>query len=152
MIHKRKNKEASCDVHKAIRRLDVYIGFIVDIYSATELDEDIWLTKTQKQFFIATAINVIRGNLNPVSPESIQIYKKYFKKSTTKGIIRDYINKISKKNWINYDKGRKVIDIPEIFKPINEKEDMIDFNIRLSYEDLDGNIMVKVHEPSYEGE
>lgn len=117
--------------------IDVYIRIIIDIYSSSEIARRFWLTDREKEFYIATIIHILNGHLNPISEESMQIYKKYFNKNTDKAKISDYINRIRKKSWLKYNKRTKVVEVPPIFHGIELDGDSIRFNLNFSYEQVD---------------
>lgn len=133
MIINRKQNKAKAESFKRYTNLLVYIRKMLDIYSACEVASSYWLTDREKDFFVVTVINYLNGDVNPKSDESLQRYKKYFNPKTDKYRISDYLNKISNKNWIKYNKQNKTVDIPLIFKEINLDEDMTDIIVRVLY-------------------
>ena len=130
----RKGDKSSVKNHESMKDIRVYLGRLIDLYSAASIKKDLWLTDTEKLFYIATLIHVNSGYLNPISGESVQIYKDYFSKNANKSTISDYINRLRTKRWIKYDKVTKIVEIPPFFKDLNLESGIFDFNIRLSYE------------------
>jgi hypothetical protein len=110
---------------------------MIDVYSASEVKREFWLTDREKEFFIATIIHINNGYFNPIGEESLQIYKKYFSPTTNNPKISDYLNRIRKKCWVKYDKEAKVVEIPLMFQDINTSSDVITFNLRYAYEQID---------------
>lgn len=133
----RQESRAIASSARLCRGVDTYIRIIIDIYSSSEIDRRFWLTDREKEFYIATIINILNGHLNPISEESIQIYKKYFNNNTDKSKISDYINRIRKKSWLKYNKRTKVVEVPPIFYGIDLNNDSIRFNLNFVYEQAD---------------
>jgi hypothetical protein len=115
--------------------LTQYLTSVIDIYSSVEIDEQYWVTKREKEFLVATSINVLKGYTNPISPESLQIYKKYFNPTIKNNNISNYIDKLRKKKWLQYDAEKKEIKLTPILNSISIEKDRIDFRIRLDFDD-----------------
>lgn len=132
----RRNNIAVGTTSYSCSQIERYLRVIIDIYSSSEIRRDLWLTEREKEFFISTIIHVIQGHVNPISDEAVQIYKKYFNPNTNKVKISDYINRIRKKGWIEYDKRKRVLLIPGLFEGITMDGDVMTFNLRFSYEPI----------------
>lgn len=130
----RKGNKAVGDVHAPSKDIATYLSMLIDVFAATSLKRDNWLSKTEKDFYIATIVHLNSGYTNPISEESVQIYRQYFKESCDKIKISDYLNRLRTKKWLKYDKNTKIVEIPLIFMNIGLDKDVFDFNIRLSYE------------------
>lgn len=139
----RDENKAIANSDKNANELGTYLRFIIDIYSSTEIKRELWLTEKEKQFYIGTIIHIINGDHNPISDESLAIYKKYFGSSTNKVKISDYINRVKKKGWLRYNKKERYVSIPPIFDGISLDGDFITFNLRFSYEPADGSNSVR---------
>lgn len=131
---KRRNSKAEANVGITFDEVSDYIRVVIDIYSATVIRRELWLTEREKEFFIATVIHVMKGHVNPISDPALQIYKKYFNPATNKVKIADYINRVRKKGWVLYNKRKKVVEIPPIFHKIGESGDQMTFNLTLKWE------------------
>lgn len=131
----RKGNIAKINSHRDYRDLSEYLSKAIDLFSATNIHRNLWLTDTEKRFFIATVILVLNGIDNYSSSEAIQIYEKYFLPKINKRVILDRLNKLSKKNWVKYQvrKNKKII-IPPFFENIGLKKDVMDFKVRIDYE------------------
>lgn len=112
-----------------------YIRMIVDVYSASDIRRDLWLTPREKDFFIVTVFNVLEGNVNPIGESATQIYKKLFGPTTNKVKISDYINRVRKKEWVRYNKQTKVVEIPPIFHNMNLGNDRVSFSLNFRLAD-----------------
>lgn len=132
---KRRHNIAEASSAKRFNDISDYIRVIVDIYSSSDVNRNLWLTEREKEFFIATVINYIQGNRNPISDEAVQIYKKYFSPATNKVKISDYINRVRKKEWVMYNKRSKAIEIPSIFHNIGGRGDEITFNLVFKWDE-----------------
>lgn len=137
-IRRKENKELADSVVN-VNEIGLYLRFIIDIYSSTEIKRKFWLTEREKQFYIGTIIHILHGEHNPISEESLAIYKKYFNPQTNKVKISDYINRIRKKGWLRYNKKERYVTIPEIFDGISLDGDSITFNLRFTYESINGS-------------
>lgn len=134
MYLERKHNKAVGRSHVVFKDIRRYIGMLIDVYAATSVKRENWLSKTERAFYIATIIHVNAGYTNPICDESVQIYKEFFNEKVTKVKISDYINRVRNRKWVKYEKDDKVVEIPEIFKNINLTSDIYDFNLRFSYE------------------
>ena len=135
----RKQNKAIATVRKDFVTPDLYIRFIVDLYSSMEIKREYWLTDREKDFFVATVIQVLSGCKSPIEDEAVQIYKKYFYVKTTKVKISDYLNRICKKNWAKYDKMTKTVTIPPIFEDINLVSDQMEFDVSFNFQNEDND-------------
>ncbi len=111
-----------------------FVRPIIEIYQFMVMPRNQWLTDKEKDFYVATVIHVVKGHLNPISPEAVQIYDKYFNSGTTKAVISDYLIRIRKKKWLKYDKFEKVVQIPVPFNLVKPEGDTITFNLSFNYE------------------
>lgn len=134
MYLSRSKNNAVARSYKYVNSLHGYLRLIVDIYQSSEIKFDFWLTKSEKEFYVATILAVLSGSSNPISDSSVQIYKKYFRRTINKSVISDYLNKCRKKGWLKYDTEERSVEIPAIFHGINIKDDTFDFNLRYVYE------------------
>lgn len=98
------------------------------------MDRDYWLTPRELDFYESMCFHVLHDILSPISEEAIQIYKKHFNPATTKKDISNYVARICKKKWANYDVESKVLTLNPIVAGINLREDRFDFRIRLLLE------------------
>lgn len=131
----RKGNIAKINSYRTYPELIDYLSKAVDIFSALNVRRELWLTDTEKRFFVATVILVMSGHSDYSSAEAIQIYKKLFLPKINSTTILDRLNKISKKNWLKYQVGKeKKIIIPPFFENIGMKKDMMDFKVRIDYE------------------
>lgn len=119
---------------KRVTDMSLYIRPVLEIYQASEISRDKWLTDKEKAFYVATVAHVLLGYPNPICSESVQIYKKYFDSSTDKRKISDYLGRIRNKNWLKYDKFDKVVQLPPLFNQLGSSGGSIEFNIKFSYE------------------
>jgi len=131
---RRNNSRAVAESHQGFNDIGLYIRVIIDIYSASEVNREYWLTEREKEFYVATVVHITEGIDNPISDEAVQIYKKYFNPTTDKIKISDYLNRCRKKEWLKYDTGNRKVEIPQIFHNIDKNTDVMDFNLRYIYE------------------
>lgn len=131
-LTKKKNKLVA-ESFKNIIDISAYIRYIVNIYSASEIKRELWLTEREKDFFVATTIHILQGISNPISEDALQIYKKYFHPQNNNRKTSDYLNRLEKKKWVKYDSDEKTVQIPAIFDEMDLNENMVDFNLRFSY-------------------
>lgn len=134
MLLDRRGNIAIAESFVSCRELTQYLESVIDIYSSVEIDEQYWVTKREKEFLIATSINVLKGYTNPISPESLQIYKKYFSPTIKNNNISNYIDKLRKKKWLQYDAEKKEIKLSPILSTVSVEKDRIDFKIRLDFD------------------
>lgn len=114
-----------------------YVEQIVDLLAAaspSDISRNDWLTDQERRFFVATVICLNENITNPLSEKAVQIYKKYFTNSIDKKAINNYIRRIQKKGWIDYDKDGRYIKVPEIFYGIVKEKDFFEFKITVCYE------------------
>lgn len=133
----RKGNKALVKAHVRFENLADYIGTLIDVYAAIRLKREFWLTDRERQFFIATVINVISGYINPICDESVQNYKDFFDSKINKSKIPDYINRVRSKHWLTYDKGTKKVEITSLLKGVDTSSDVFDFNLRFIHEKRD---------------
>lgn len=121
--------------HSLSSGLPEHIRKIVNLYSCLYIVENNWLPAREKVFFIITVMNFILGYKKPQSEFALSSYQKYFNNTTSKHTIINYLNKLSKRGWLKYDKNEKVVSIPKFFENIQVESSMIDFELRLVFDE-----------------
>lgn len=109
-------------------KFDYFIQ-IIDIVSAVTIKREDWLTDQEKRFLACIVLHYQDGVKYPYDKTAMQIYKKYFSQKNSKREIANYIYKLRKKNWIEYE--NKILRIPETF--FNE-DNLLDLSISYKYD------------------
>lgn len=125
---------SKCESSDSFSEIEKYIRKIIDIFAASELPREQWLTEREKTFFISCVIHLNNGITNPICESAVQIYKKYHDNKVTKKQINNYLTLVGDKFWLKYDKDGKHVKVPELFMMIGREKDSFEFKINMSYE------------------
>ena len=93
-----------------------FIKLLIDVFSATRLSRNNWLTERETDFFTALVVSYHSGIRNHIDKDSDIIYDKYFgaHKRKERSI---WLNNLQKKRWVTYN--RDGFDINPFFKVTN---------------------------------
>lgn len=129
MRYKRKGNKAFCESNREFDSDFHYYMKIVDIYSAIEVHPNYWLTDKEKMFFACTCLCVNMGECSIVSPDSMDIFRKYFRNNVKKPEIHRYFTTLKEKGWLNRDNKSNCVILPVLFEEIILSDDEMKFDI-----------------------
>lgn len=134
MRYNRKGNTAFCETSHDFNSEIAYIIKVVDVYSAAEVHPSYWLTDKEKLYFACACFCVNNGECSIVSPDSMDVFRKYFRNNVKKPEIHRYFNTLKDKGWLDRNpKGRCVI-IPVLFEEMLMSKDHLSFEIKLNFE------------------
>lgn len=109
-----------------------YIAKIIDLHSAASISHTKWLTKREREFFVALIIVHNSGISDHKSDEAGEIYNEIFG-SHRKKDRGDYITRLEGKKWVRVVGGD--VEVMPLFDEIDLSNDSATFNINLKFED-----------------
>lgn len=134
MDYGRRGESATYDLSIVAGSEIGYVSKVFDIYCAAKIHPDYWLTFTEKKFFLCAYMCVKSGEKSLVSPESMEIFRTYFRHNVGKKEIHKYFEKLKKQGWLTR-KNKVGVILPDIFAEITGPGDHFQFNISLKIPD-----------------
>lgn len=132
MKYKREKNIAFCSSSKELESDISYFIKVVDLYSAIEVHPNYWLTDKEKMFFACTCLCVNSGECSIVSPDSMDIFRKYFRNNVKKPELHRYFTTLKEKGWLSRNPKSNCIILPVLFEEIVSSGDKMSFEVDIS--------------------
>lgn len=115
------------------KNLITLIGAMVNLFMATRVKREYWLTDKEYLFFICCVLIVNEDVPSYISSRARSIYRGVMN-ITRLSDITGFLNRLSKKGWLEYDKKEKRITIPSFFTEINLHSHKVGVEVEINYD------------------